>query len=71
MYFTVIQRTFLNDKHHKVSNLYGTCKIHKSKIIENTINTQNTEITEIFKLNDVKLRSIIGLFHCLIGKVVD
>ena len=44
MCFTEPEWKFLNDKHHEVSNLYGLPKIHKSMIIESTINTQNSEI---------------------------
>ena len=44
MCFTEPEWKFLNDKHHEVSNLYGLPKIHKSMIIESTINAQNSEI---------------------------
>ena len=39
---------FLNDKYHEVSNFYGLLKIHKSIVIECAINTQISEIIEIF-----------------------
>ena len=51
---------FLNDKHHEVSNFYGLPKIHKSKVIESAIKTQNSEIIEIFEPNGLKLRPIVG-----------
>ena len=60
MCFTEPKWKFLNDKHHEVSNFYGLPKIHKSMIIESAINTQNTEIIEIFVPNDLKLRPIVG-----------
>ena len=39
---------FLNDKYHEVSNFYGLLKIHKSMVTECAINTQISEIIEIF-----------------------
>ena len=39
---------FLDDKYHEVSSFYGLPKIHKSMVIESTINNQNREIIEIF-----------------------
>ena len=55
---------FLNDKHHEVSNFYGLPKIHKSKVIESAIKTQNSEIIEIFEPNGLKLRPIVGGPKC-------
>ena len=60
MCFTEPKWKFLNDKHHEVSNFYWLPKIHKSMIIESAINTQNSEIIEIFEPNDLKLRPIVG-----------
>ena len=60
MCFTEPKWKFLNDKHHEVSNFYGLPKIHKSMVIESAINTQNSEIIEIFKHNYLKLRPIEG-----------
>ena len=57
--FTEAEEKFLNDKHYEVSNLCGLPKIHKNMIIESVINTQKSEINEIFKSNDLKLRPII------------
>ena len=59
MCFTEAEEKFLNDKHYEVSNLCGLPKIHKNMIIESVINTQKSEINEIFKSNDLKLRPII------------
>ena len=53
--FTEPEWKFLNDKHHEASNIYGPPKIHKSMVIESAINTQNSEIVEIFEPNDLKL----------------
>ena len=64
MYFSKPDQKFLNDKNGEVSNLYGLPKIHKSKIIESTINTQNSEIIEIFEPNNLKLRPIVGSPKC-------
>ena len=48
MCFTECEWKCLNAKHHEVSNFYGLRKIHKSKTIVSAINTQNSEIIEIF-----------------------
>ena len=47
------ERKFINDKQHELINFYGLPEIHKSKIIEFAINTQNTEIIEVFKPNEL------------------
>ena len=54
MCFTEHQWKILNDKHHKVRNFYWLSKIYKSMIIESAINTQNSEVIEIFEPNDIK-----------------
>ena len=64
MCFTEPEWKFLTDKHHEVSNFYGLPKYHKSKIIESAINTQSSEIIEIFEPNDLKLRPIVGAPKC-------
>ena len=46
MCFTEPEWKFTNDKHHEISNFYGLPKIHKSMVIESTINTQKSEIFE-------------------------
>ena len=60
MCFTKPEWKFLNDKHHEVSSFYGLPKIRKSKIIQSTINTNNSKFIEIFEPNDLKLRPIVG-----------
>ena len=59
MCFTKTEWKFLKDKQCEVSNLNGLPKIHKSKITESAINTQNSEIIEIFEPNDLKLRPTV------------
>ena len=39
---------FVDGKLHEVSNLDGLPKIHKPKIIESGINSQNSKIIDIF-----------------------
>ena len=59
MCFTKPESKFLHHKHHELSRFYGLLKIRKSKmIIESAINTQNSEIIEIFEPNNLKLRPI-------------
>ena len=55
---------FLDDKYHEVSNFYGLPKIHKSMVIESAINTQISEIIEIFEPNDLKPIPIVGGPKC-------
>ena len=64
MHFTEPEWNFLNYKHHEASDFYGLPKVHKSMIIESTINTQNSEIIEIFEPNDLKLRPRVGGPKC-------
>ena len=46
------------------SNFYGPPKIDKSMVIEPAINTQNSEIIEMFEPNGLKLRTIVGDPNC-------
>lgn len=55
---------FVNDKHHEVRNFYKLPKIHKSKIIKLTINTQKIEIIDVFGPNYLKLRPIVDSSKC-------
>ena len=64
MCFTEPEWGFLNDKDHEVSNFYDLPKIYKSVIIESAINSQNSEIIQIFEPNDLKLRPILGGPKC-------
>ena len=64
MCFTKPEWKFLNDKNHEVSNFCRLPRIHKSMIIEPAINTQNSEIIEIFEPNDLKLRPTVGGPKC-------
>ena len=64
MSFSEPEWKFLNDKYHEVSNFYGLPKTHKSMTIEFVINTQNSEIIEIFEPNDLKLRPVVGDPKC-------
>lgn len=62
--FTERDWKFLNDKHHEVSNFDGLPQIHKSKIKESSINSQNSEVIVIFEPNNLKLRLIVGGPEC-------
>ena len=37
--FTEPESKFLTDKHHEITNFYGLPQIHKSMVIESSINT--------------------------------
>ena len=69
MCFTESEWKFLNDKHYKVSNFFGLTKIYKSMVMESSINTQNSEIIEIFEPNDLKLRAIVDARDFLTRKL--
>ena len=64
MCFTEPEWKFINDKHNNVSDFYGLSGIHKSMIIESAINTQSSEIIEVFEPNYLKLRPIEGGPKC-------
>ena len=64
MCFIKLEWEFLNDKHHEVSNFDGLPQIHKSKIKESSINSQNSEVIVIFEPNNLKLRLIVGGPEC-------
>ena len=42
-----------------VSSICGLPKIHKSMVTESAINTQNSEIIEMFDPNHLKLKTIV------------
>ena len=69
MCFTEPEWKFLNDMHHEVSNFYGLPKAHKSMVIESAINTQNSQIIEIFLPNDLKLGPIVDSPKCTTRKL--
>ena len=64
MCFTEPEWKFLNDKHHEANNFYELAQTHKSMVIDSAINTQNSEITNIFEPNDPKLRLIVDGPKC-------
>ena len=50
----------MNDKSFETSNFYGFTKIHKSKVIEAAIHSQNTKVVEVWE----PLRPIVGRPNC-------
>ena len=69
MCFTEPERKFLNDKHHEVYNFYGLLQIHISMTIESAINTQNSEIIETLKPNELKQKPIASGPKCQTRKL--
>ena len=63
-YFTKSEQKFLNEKSFEISNFYGLPKIHKSKVIEAAIHSQNTEVVEVRETSGLKLRPIAGGPNC-------
>ena len=45
--FTESEQKFLNEKSFETCNFFGLPKIHKSKVIEAAIHSQNTEVVEV------------------------
>ena len=62
--FTEFEQKFLYEKFFKTSNFCGLPEIHKSKVIEAAIHSQNTEVVEVWEPSDLKLRSIVGGSNC-------
>ena len=62
--FTESEQKLLNEKSFKTSNFYGLPKIHKSKVIEAAIHSQNTEVVEVREHRDLKLKPIVGGPNC-------
>ena len=58
--FTESEQKFLNEKSFETSNFYGLPKIHKSKVIEAAIHSQNTDVVEAREPCDLKVRPIVG-----------
>ena len=45
-------------------NFYGLPKIHKSKVTEAAIHSQNTEVVEVREPSNMKLRPLVGGSNC-------
>ena len=53
------EQKFLNEKSFETSNFYGLPKIHKSKVIEAAIHSQNTEVVEVLEHCKLKVRPTV------------
>ena len=62
--FIESEQKFLNEKSFETSNFYGLPKIHKSKVIEAAIHSQNTEVIEVREPRNLKLRPLVGRTNC-------
>ena len=62
--FTESKQKFLNKNFFETSNFYGLPKIHKSTVTEAAIHSQNTEVVEIWKSHNLKLRTIVSMPNC-------
>ena len=58
------ERKYLVDFNTKTSNFYGLPKIHKSEIIKNAIQIQQSEYIEIHRPKDLKFRPIVAGPSC-------
>ena len=62
--FIESEQKFMNEKSFETSNFYGLPKIHKSKVINAAIHSQNTQIVEVPEPNDLKFRPLVGGPNC-------
>ena len=62
--FIESEQKFMNDTSFETSNFYGLPKIHKSKVINAAIHSQNTQVVEVPEPNDLKFRSLVGGPNC-------
>ena len=62
--FTEPEQKLLNEKSFETRNFYGLPKIHKFKVIEAAIHSQNTEVVEVRESRNLKLRPIVGSPNC-------
>ena len=58
------QQDFLTKFSFSTSNFYGLPKVHKSKIIQEAIQVQNSEYTKIYEPSDLTLRPIVAVPNC-------
>ena len=68
------EKDFLTNHISKTSNFYGLLKIHRSKQIENAIETRKSEYIEIPNPSDLKFRPIVAGPSCLrsrLSKIID
>ena len=62
--FIESEQKFMNEKSFETSNFYGLPKIHKSKVINAAIHSQNTQVVEVPEPNDLKFRPLVGGPNC-------
>ena len=67
--FTDKEFKYLNESDYNTSNFYRLPKIHKSQLITNAIKKQNSEVVIINKLQDLKVRTIVGGSKCSTRKL--
>ena len=58
------EQDFLTKFSFSTSNFYGLPKIHKSKIIQEAIQVQNSEYVKIYEPLDLTLRPVVAGLNC-------
>ena len=58
------EQDFLTKFSFSTSNFYGLPKVHKSKIIQEAIQVQNSEYIKIYEPSDLTLRPIVAGPNC-------
>ena len=62
---------YLNEADCNTSNFYGLPKIHKSQLITNAIEKQNSEVVSINESQNLKVRPIVGGPKCPTRKLSE
>ena len=62
---------YLTGYQNKTSNLYGLPKVHKSKIIGNTVKNSIAEVIELPNPQDLTFRPIVAGPNCVTSKLSD
>ena len=58
------EQDFLTKSSFSTSNFYGLPKVHKSKIIQEPIQVQNSEYIKIYEPSDLPLRPLVAGPNC-------
>ena len=69
--FTKNELKALKDDHKSIAYIYGSPKVHKSKITERAVTEQNTEIITCPSPEDLKLRPVVSTKNCPTGPLAD
>ena len=69
--FTKNELKALKDEHKSIAYIYGSPKVHKSKIVERATKEQNTEIIICQSPEDLTFRPVVSTRNCPTGPLAD